>query len=152
VNHVVRKILIKIGKRVRILTQGLVLSTEPIARSNLSKSDEIDDVESTNVVRLAGKMILPITTLPESESFHVFVRVTKRGVTVWGSSQIQIAKLFQIRSKESNIIFLTMPPKFFQVASTIKREEGQAKSLLLWSGKHLFMQMLNAIFIVIRFV
>ncbi len=106
VNHVVGKILIKIGKWIRILTQGLILTTEAIPGSNLSESNKIDNIECTNVVRLASKVILPISTLPESEPFHVCVRVAKRGVTIRGSSQIQITKFFQIRPDKRNFKYL----------------------------------------------
>ena len=50
VDHVVGQILIQIRQAVGILTERLVLATEPVAGSDLAEPLQIDHVEGTNVV------------------------------------------------------------------------------------------------------
>ena len=50
-----------------------------------------------DVVRFSSKEVLPISSLPETESLHRLVIVTHRSITVRSALEIQIDKLFQVR-------------------------------------------------------
>ena len=59
-------------------------------------SYQVNDVEGTDVIWLAGEVVLPISGFPESEALHVGVRVAERGVAVGSAAKVQVAKLLQI--------------------------------------------------------
>jgi len=82
------------------------------------KPNEVDDIECTitavsplhaehqrasnvpNVVRFSPKEVLPISCLPESESFHRLVIVAHRSIAVWSTLEIQINKLLQVGTND----------------------------------------------------
>ena len=87
-NHVIRQILIQIGKRIRILTECLILTSQPITSCHLSEANQIYDVQGRDVVRLSGEVVLPVSGLPEPEALHVCIGVAERGVGVRGAAKV----------------------------------------------------------------
>jgi hypothetical protein len=57
-----------------------VWATHPC--SKLPESFQVDDVESTDMVRSPSKGVLPISSLPEPEPFHLVSIVTHGRVTI----------------------------------------------------------------------
>ena len=82
------------------------------------KSNKVDDIECTtttvsphrterqratdapDVVRLPPEEVLPVSSLPESESLHRLVIVTHRSIAIRSALEIQIDELLQVRPND----------------------------------------------------
>ena len=95
-DHVIRQILVQIGQAIRILTQTLVLPSQPIARRNLPELPQIDHVQSADVVLAVRQMHLPVAGLPEAEAVHLPLGVAEGRVAVRRALEVHVAQLGEV--------------------------------------------------------
>lgn len=93
VDHIVGEILVQVGKTVGISRKSMVLSTKTITSSHFSEADQIDHVESRDVIGSIAQMRLPVTYLPEPETVHLLTIITEGSVAVGCSLQIEVDQL-----------------------------------------------------------
>ncbi len=60
-DHVVGQVLVQVGQTVGILRKGLVLASQSITCSQLSKPKQVNNIQGTDVVASVAQMILPVT-------------------------------------------------------------------------------------------
>ena len=58
---------------------------------------QANGVYKPDMIRFSSERLQPVSSLPESEAFHVGVVVSHRRVSIRSAFQIKIHKLFQIR-------------------------------------------------------
>ncbi len=60
VDHVVGQVLVQVGQTIWILREGLVLTSQSITCSQLSKPKQVNYIQGTDVVASVAKVILPV--------------------------------------------------------------------------------------------
>jgi hypothetical protein len=111
--HGVRQVLVKVGERIWIGRQGMILSPQAIlphfqlgtvgrndgsthAGGELPESLEIDHVQRTDMIWAPLEGLLPVSGLPEAESLHLFTRVAHGCVAVNMAVEVGIDQFLHV--------------------------------------------------------